>query len=98
MDIKNNEIYITRVELDESKETNNKKEDIENVEIVENNEDAQLVKKIPKEKIIFIGRMEDNENFEEDPTIEDGALNTLIEASGEKKTNIFEVDFIIKCN
>ena len=51
------------------------------------------VKKL--ENIVFIGRMEENENFEENPVIENGALKTIIDASTMHKTLVFEVCFSV---
>ena len=87
MEVKNNVIYIGRIEEENSKDKNSDEES-DNEEKKED-EDKENTGKF--EKVVYIGRMEDNENFEEDPNILEGALNTLVESSGIHKTNIYEV-------
>ena len=97
MDIKKNVLLIGRIEEEdeEDEEKENKEEegvvqDVTDVEL-----DQSVVKAKPKvkklENVVFIGRMEENENFEENPVIEEGALSTIVEASTKHKTLIFEV-------
>ena len=107
MDIKNNILYIGRIEEEEeeSEESNDKlnddelseeeKHDTNSGDEVKLTEDAKGKK---SEKVVFIGSMEDNENFEAEPKIENAAVNTLIEASGRHKTNIYEVEEILFCD
>ena len=105
MDIKNNILYIGRIEEEDEgneedgtkKEVNEEEEEINQID-QENQTDDEKEKIIPKEKkkttekVVFLGSMEDNENFEEDPKIENGALYTLVEATEKHKTNIYEVN------
>ena len=89
MDIKSKLLYVARVEDDEEETDTNKNEDtIESVDNI-NFEETEPGEK--KEKIVFIGSVEDNENFEEEPRVERGALHTIIEASSKRKTDIYEV-------
>ncbi len=100
MDIKKNVLLIGRIEEedeeDEEKENNEEEEVVQDVTDVEL--DQSVVKAKPKvkklENVVFIGRMEENENFEENPVIEEGALSTIVEASTKHKTLIFEVIYI----
>ena len=101
MDIKKNVLLIGRIEEEdeEDEEKENKEEDEEVVQDVTDVElDQSVVKAKPKvkklENVVFIGRMEENENFEENPVIEEGALSTIVEASTKHKTLIFEVIYI----
>jgi len=72
-------------------------EDVTEIELDQNDQVIAVVKPKPKatvkklENVVFIGRMEENENFEENPVIEDGALSTIIDASTQHKTLVFEV-------
>lgn len=70
-------------------------EDVTEIELDQNDQVVAMRKpktKVKKlENVVFIGRMEENENFEENPVIEDGALKTIIDASTEHKTLVFEV-------
>jgi hypothetical protein len=97
MDIKKNVLLIGRIE--EEDEEGDEKENKVEEGVVEDVTDVELdqseVKPKPKvkklENVVFIGRMEENENFEENPVIEEGALSTIVEASTKHKTLIFEV-------
>ena len=44
-----------------------------------------------KENVTYIGSVKDNEHFEEEPKVLDGALKNLINIYSKKKTNIYEV-------
>jgi hypothetical protein len=70
-------------------------EDVTEIELDQNDQVVAMRKpqtKVKKlENVVFIGRMEENENFEENPVIEDGALKTIIDASTKQKTLVFEV-------
>jgi hypothetical protein len=104
MDIKKNVLLIGRIEEeDEEDEEKENKEGEEDDGLVQDVTDVELdqsvVKAKPKvkklENVVFIGRMEENENFEENPVIEEGALSTIVEASTKHKTLIFEVIYIV---
>ena len=112
MDVKNNKILVARVEDEENDEENNDEKrdekddkDIdflieyikeENGEIkVEKTE--TLTKETQKtEKVTYIGHVEDNKNFEEEPSVPDGALKIILNGYAKKKTNIYEVIKIFK--
>ena len=88
MDIKSNRLLIARIEEDdeESDKDDKVEEKKDDEKIAEFTDISEKV-----EKIVFIGSMEDNENYEENPKVESGALHTIIEAAGKNKTNIYEV-------
>ncbi len=87
MDIKSNRLLIARIEEDD--EESDKEDKVEKKDDEKIAEFTDISEKV--EKIVFIGSMEDNENYEENLKVESGALHTIIEAAGKNKTNIYEV-------
>lgn len=91
MDLKSSLIYVGRVEDNDDL---NKKE-LDQIEKDENIE-AQIESNAQKEKnerVTIIGSMKNNEYFDDELQSTNGVLNTIIDATRNQKTNIFEVNY-----
>ena len=91
MDLKSSLIYVGRVE--DNDDLNKKELDqIEKDEKIE----AQIEGNAQKEKnerVTIIGSMKNNEYFDDELQSTNGVLNTIIDATRNQKTNIFEVNY-----
>ena len=91
MDLKSSLIYIGRVEDNETQKDQTEEGNKENVTNEQNKEESTKEKE-KNENVTLIGTMKNEEHFEEDPQHANAVLNTIIDASKQHKTNIFEVD------
>jgi len=92
MDLKSSLIYVGRVEENDDVQKN----ELDRIEKDENIEaqidDGKDVKKESNERVTIIGTMKNNEHFDDEPQSPNGVLNTIIDATRNQKTNIFEVN------
>ena len=103
MDVKNNKILVARVEDEEDDKKNSLDQDERDIDVLieyvkeENGEitvekTETLTNETEKiEKVTYIGHVEDNKHFEEEPSVPDGALKLILNGYSKKKTNIYEV-------
>ena len=99
MDLKSSLIYIGRVEDDEN-DQQNESDKIEKDEKIETHVDGDTdnavdAKKENTERITIIGSMKSNEHFDDEPQSTNGVINTIIDATKNQKTNIYEVNIEI---
>jgi hypothetical protein len=99
MDPKNNVILVARVEDDDEKQQEKDENDIDVlIEYAKENgeikvEKTELLTNETKsvEKLTYIGHVEDNKHFEEEPSVPSPVLQTILNGYSKKKTNIYEV-------
>ncbi len=94
MDLKSSLIYVGRVE--DNDDLNKKELDqIEKDEKIEAQIEGNEInpKKGKNERVTLIGSMKNNEYFDEELQSANGVLNTIIDATRNQKTNIFEVNY-----
>jgi len=99
MDPKNNVILVARVEDDEKQQEEDENDiDVlieyakeENGEIKVEKTETLTHENKSVEKLTYIGLLEDNKHFEEEPSVPSPVLQTLLNGYSKKKTNIYEV-------
>ena len=100
MDPKNNVILVARVEDDDEKQQEKDENDIdvlieyakeENGEIKVEKTELLTNETKSVEKLTYIGHVEDNKHFEEEPSVPSPVLQTILNGYSKKKTNIYEV-------
>lgn len=94
MDLKSSLIYVGRVEDNDdlNKKELDQIEKDENIEAqIEGNESNAQKEK--NERVTIIGSMKNNEYFDDELQSTNGVLNTIIDATRNQKTNIFEVNY-----
>ncbi len=92
MDLKSSLIYIGRVEDDDNAQQN-ELDKIEKDEKIETHVDGDTDNAVDakKERVTIIGTMKSNEHFDDEPQSTNGVINTIIDATKNQKTNIYEV-------
>ena len=94
MDLTSSLIYVGRVEDNDdlNKKELDQIEKDENIEAqIEGNESNAQKEK--NERVTIIGSMKNNEYFDDELQSTNGVLNTIIDATRNQKTNIFEVNY-----
>jgi hypothetical protein len=80
MEVKKNTILVSRIE---------ESDDIR--ELSEEKSETKIAKENTKEKETYLGQVEINEHFEDEPSVPEGGLKSLIDGFSKRKANIYEV-------